>query len=276
MVELEAEVDGDLQRVPRPTSTARPVDDNTISRILRTSDDSDERRAAWEASKQVGARGRRPGASSSRGSATVLPGTSARRDHFALSLATGELDEERLFATLDEVDRVTAEPFAAWKAELDDALASRFGCTVDELRPWHYDDPFFQEPPAEGAVDLDPWLARQRSRGADRPDLRRDRARRPRRRRPQRPAAPRREEPARVLHRRRPRGRRPRAQQQLAVRVLGRDDAPRVRPRDLRPPRRPRPPLAAARDAPAHDRGRRDALRSAGAAIRSGSAPSPA
>ena len=25
-----------------------------------------------------------------------------------------------------------------------------------ELRPWHYADPFFQEPPPDGAVDLDP------------------------------------------------------------------------------------------------------------------------
>ena len=40
--------------------------------------------------------------------------------------------------------------------------------------------------------------------------------------------------------------------------------------------RRPRPPVAAAHDAPAHDRGHRDALRPAGAATRSGSAPSPA
>ncbi len=25
-------------------------------------------------------------------------------------------------------------------------------------RPWHYDDPFFQEPPVAGSLDLDPWL----------------------------------------------------------------------------------------------------------------------
>jgi peptidyl-dipeptidase A len=66
------------------------------------------------------------------------------------------MDEDRLFATLDEVDRETAAPFGAWKAELDSTLASRFGCSVDDLRPWHLDDPFFQDPPTSGAVDLDP------------------------------------------------------------------------------------------------------------------------
>ena len=36
---------------------------------------------------------------------------------------------------------------------------TRFSCTVDDLRPWHYADPFFQEVPAEGGVDLDPYFA---------------------------------------------------------------------------------------------------------------------
>jgi peptidyl-dipeptidase A len=77
------------------------------------------------------------------------------RDHFALALATGELDEMRLFATLDEVDRATAAPFGAWKAALDDSLSARFGCAPTELFPWHLDDPFFQSPPAAGGVALD-------------------------------------------------------------------------------------------------------------------------
>ena len=34
-----------------------------------------------------------------------------------------------------------------------------FGVAVTELRPWHYDDPFFQTPPAEGAIDIDHLFA---------------------------------------------------------------------------------------------------------------------
>src|SRR5262249_20655382 len=64
-----------------------------------------------------------------------------------------------LFATLDEVDRVTLAPFDAWKSELDEALATRFNCSVDEIRPWHLDEPFFQDPPASGAIDLDSVFA---------------------------------------------------------------------------------------------------------------------
>jgi peptidyl-dipeptidase A len=157
MVELEAELDGTFNAF-RGHVDGRPVDDNTIAKILRTSDDGDERRAAWEASKQVGGEvaDRVVELARLRNRAAQHLGA---RDHFALSLATGELDEDRLFETLDEVDRVTAEPFAAWKEDLDTSLAARFSCRIDELRPWHYDNPFFQQPPAEGAVDLDPWIA---------------------------------------------------------------------------------------------------------------------
>ena len=77
------------------------------------------------------------------------------RDWYALSLATDEMDEQRLAETLAAADRATAEPFARWKAAVDERLASRFGCAAGELRPWHYADPFFQEAPAEGGVDLD-------------------------------------------------------------------------------------------------------------------------
>jgi peptidyl-dipeptidase A len=156
-VELEAQVDGTFNAF-RGEIDGVPVDDNTISKVLRTSDDSGERQAAWEASKQVGAEVAERVTELAR-----LRNRAARqlgaRDHFALSLSTGELDEQRLFETLDEVDRVTAAPFAAWKAGVDEALGRRFGCAADDLRPWHYDDPFFQEPPAAGAVSLDPWLA---------------------------------------------------------------------------------------------------------------------
>jgi peptidyl-dipeptidase A len=130
------------------------VDDNYIAEILRTSDDTDERRTAWEAAKAIG-----PEVADQVRELARLRNRAARdlgyRDHFALALATGELDERRLFDTLDAVDRATAAPFAAWKAELDTKLAARFGVTADALRPWHLEDPFFQTPPAAGAVAID-------------------------------------------------------------------------------------------------------------------------
>jgi peptidyl-dipeptidase A len=154
IVELETSVDSSFNAF-RGRMHGSPVDDNTILGVLASSDDSAERQVAWEASKQVGAEvaERLRELVRARNEAARALG---HRDHFALALATGELDEARLFATLAEVDAATAAPFAAWKADLDARQAERFGCTVDDLRPWHLDDPFFQEPPTDGGIDLDP------------------------------------------------------------------------------------------------------------------------
>jgi peptidyl-dipeptidase A len=156
IIELEASVDMRFAS-HRGQVGGRPVGDNEIKQILRASDDVAERREAWEASKTVGA----VVADDVRELAR-LRNEAARtlgfRDWFALSVATSEMDEARLFATLDEADRVTAEPFARWKTELDDRLAARFGCDVGDLRPWHYADPFFQDVPAEGGVDLNAYF----------------------------------------------------------------------------------------------------------------------
>jgi peptidyl-dipeptidase A len=156
IVELEASVEARFS-LHRGVIAGREVDDNEIRRILRESDDSGERREAWEASKMVGvavADDVRELARLRNEAALSL----GHRDWLSLSLSIDELDEAKLIATLDECDRVTAEPFARWKSALDARLAERFGCAVSELRPWHYADPFFQERPRDGSVDLDPWF----------------------------------------------------------------------------------------------------------------------
>src|SRR5262249_41772289 len=62
---------------------------------------------------------------------------------------------EDLFKLFDELDELTREPFQKAKTEIDKKLAADCSTTVDELRPWHYHDPFFQESPAVFEVSLD-------------------------------------------------------------------------------------------------------------------------
>ena len=159
IVELESSVDLRFSR-HRGHVGGVEVEDTEIKRILRRSDDPGERREAWEASKTVGAE-----VADDVRELARLRNEAARflghRDWFALSLSADELDEQKLIDTLADTDRVTAEPFARWKGALDENLAARFRCSVPELRPWHYADPFFQETPPDGTVDLDPFLEGQ-------------------------------------------------------------------------------------------------------------------
>jgi peptidyl-dipeptidase A len=157
LVDLETAVDARYTAF-RADLHGTPVDDNTLLQVLRTSADPADRRTAWEAGKQIGA-----AVADDVRRLAHLRNEAARtlgfRDHFALALAAGGLAEDRLLATLAEVERLTDAPFRAWKARLDADLADRFGVAPEALAPWHLDDPFFQDPPIAGAVDLDPWFA---------------------------------------------------------------------------------------------------------------------
>ena len=156
IVELEASVAARYSR-HRGVVGGEEVDDVAIKKILRESDDTSERREAWEASKTVGAE-----VADDVRELARLRNEAARglgyRDWFGLAIATSEMSEDRLLETLAAADRATAEPFSRWKTSLDERLGERFGCAVAELRPWQYADPFFQEAPPEGSVDLDPYF----------------------------------------------------------------------------------------------------------------------
>jgi len=138
----------------RATLDGQQVDDNTLDRILQESTDSAQVQAAWEASKQIGA----VVAPDLRALAR-LRNQSARRTGYPTywhrMLALREIDPERLSTLLEEIDQATRPPFTRVKAALDQRLAQRFGLDVPALRPWHYQDPYFQRAPALDADPLD-------------------------------------------------------------------------------------------------------------------------
>lgn len=131
------------------------VSNNELEEVFRTATDPSRRRAAWEASKQIGERvgdqirelaARRNEAAREQG----------YRDYYDMRLQLQELDESRMFALLAGVAKRTEERWNELKGKLDRRLAHKFDISQDELRPWHYDDPFFQELPAVMSPDLDP------------------------------------------------------------------------------------------------------------------------
>lgn len=136
----------------RPTLDGKEVTNNDLRRILIESRDSDELRAAWEAGKKVG-----PVVLADLKELVALRNQAARQlgfsDYYALRLFLGEQDRKQLVKLFDELDELTRGPFHEAKLEMDAALAERYGIAVDELRPWHYQNPFFQDAPAtSGAV----------------------------------------------------------------------------------------------------------------------------
>jgi peptidyl-dipeptidase A len=157
MVALSARVDKRFSTF-RPTLEGKSVSDNDIKQILKTETDAGRRREAWQASKQVGQ------ALAADIIALVRLRNRAARGlgfdtYHQLALATAEQEQDKLDLIFADLKSLTDAPFAEAKAELDRLLAERSGLSEQELMPWHYHDPFFQEAPAVEGPDLNALYA---------------------------------------------------------------------------------------------------------------------
>jgi hypothetical protein len=152
-VDLEAQLEVTFAR-HRGTIRGEPVTANEISEILREAQDPELRREAWEAGKSIGAVVRRDILR-----LIHLRNRSAQRlgfrDHYEMALKLQEMDEKILLDLLDDLEIRTNEVFRRVKERIDARLADRFGISPWDLRPWHYADPWFREPPPDPELDLD-------------------------------------------------------------------------------------------------------------------------
>jgi peptidyl-dipeptidase A len=143
----------------RAKVSGRVLADSDVRKILKESRDSAERKAVWESSKGVG-----PIVETELKALVKLRNESARKlghaNYQALQLYLNEQSVEQVLKLFDELDSLTREPFRKLKSEIDAKLAEQCSVTVDELRPWHYHDPFFQESPAIFAADFDSIYAK--------------------------------------------------------------------------------------------------------------------
>lgn len=156
LVQLEKRLESRFNAF-RAELDGRRVLDNDLRRVLVESDDSAERRRAWEAAKQIGTE-----VAPELIELVRLRNEAARSlgfdNYYTMSLTLDEQDEAELFGLLDELERGTRPLFEDYKRGLDARLAARFGVTAAELRPWHCADPFFQEAPSL-ELDLDRHFA---------------------------------------------------------------------------------------------------------------------
>jgi len=128
--------------------------DSAVRKALKESKDTAERQAVWEASKGVGAE-----VAPDLATLVDLRNQAAKKLGFAnfqvMQLYLNEQDPEALLQLFDELDALTKGPYTAAKAEIDAKLAANCGVKIEELLPWHYQDPFFQEAPAIEDTNLD-------------------------------------------------------------------------------------------------------------------------
>ena len=131
----------------------KSLSDSQVRDILLTSRDSDYRTQVWEAAKGIG-----QVLQADLRSLVQMRNEAARQlgfaDYHKMQLALNEQDQDEVIALFDELDELTREPFRRAKAEMDATLSEQYGIPAAELMPWHYHDPYFQEPPAVYDADL--------------------------------------------------------------------------------------------------------------------------
>ena len=155
IVELSTQIEKNFSTF-RGTIDGQTVTSNQIKEVLKLETDSAKRKKAWLASKQVG-----PVVAADLIRLVKLRNRVARElgfdNYHTFALEMGEQSVEELDAIFDELYTLTNKPFAKLKAELDGILAKRYGLAPNQLMPWHYHDPFFQETPMVYELDLDAY-----------------------------------------------------------------------------------------------------------------------
>jgi peptidyl-dipeptidase A len=76
-----------------------------------------------------------------------------------MSLLLDDQKPEEIEQLFDELDELTRDAYTELKAEIDVFLSKKHSISIDELRPWHYQNRFFQEAPKIYKIDLDQYYA---------------------------------------------------------------------------------------------------------------------
>ncbi len=149
IVELASEIEQIFQ-THRAVYQGEERTNNELLEALEKETDSQKRYEIWDALKQVGevVAPKMVELAKLRNKAAQALGY---KNYWEMTVSFQDFEPAQLIAIFDELDRATAPYFASMKAKLDGELKEKFG--VDKIRPWHYDNPFFQQAPASKAID---------------------------------------------------------------------------------------------------------------------------
>ena len=152
--ELEAEANA-IYGNHRSVVGGKKLVENEVRELLRSSEDEDLRREAWEASKSVG----RAVEGTVRELARLrnqLAREQGYENYYARSLELQEIEAGELAGIMARLESATEEPFRELKSDIDTKLRRKFD--VDEVMPWHLSGPFFHRAPDVAGIDLDRYF----------------------------------------------------------------------------------------------------------------------
>ncbi|HOY38946.1 MAG: M2 family metallopeptidase [Bacteroidales bacterium] len=144
----------------RAVVNGKQKSDNEIEEILSTSTNSKEVEIAWTEVKKLG-----PVVSEDIIALVKMRNQLAQslgfKNYHEMSLKLSDQDPEEISKIFNELDELTRDAFTELKSEIDIYLAKKFNIKPEDLKPWHYQNRFFQEAPKMYEVDLDKYYTDQ-------------------------------------------------------------------------------------------------------------------
>ncbi len=127
---------------------------NQLQEMLTRETNSARRKAIWEALKQVGGEIGPKIVELAR-----LRNEAAKKVGFEnfweMRVVMQEHEPELVLSIFRGLEEKTTEPFSRMKAVMDAQIARKLKVKPADLRPWHYDNPFFQEAPPSADINMD-------------------------------------------------------------------------------------------------------------------------
>jgi peptidyl-dipeptidase A len=139
----------------RTVVKGKQLTDNDVEEILSTSKDVKYQQEVWEAQKKIGSV-----VADDVKKLVKLRNEVAKelgfKHYHEMSLTLSDQKPRDVAELFDELDSLTGKAFAGVKGEIDDYFTKYYQLkSKDELRPWNYQNRFFQEAPKIYDVDLD-------------------------------------------------------------------------------------------------------------------------
>jgi peptidyl-dipeptidase A len=144
----------------RANLNGKELSDNQIEEILRNSTSSKDLQAAWEGHKMIG-----PVVADDIIRLVKHRNLIAQKIGFSnyheMSLKLSGQDPAEVTAIFDELDNLTRDNFVQLKNDIDTYFAKRYNIKISDLRPWHYQNRYFQEAPEIYPVDFNKYYESQ-------------------------------------------------------------------------------------------------------------------
>lgn len=158
-IRMETEISRKYSNFRAPVN-GKELSDNQVEEILRNSTSSRELQSAWEGHKMIG-----PVVAEDIIALVKHRNMIAREIGFSnyheMTLRLSGQDPAEVTEIFDELDNLTRDNFAELKNEIDAYFAKRNKIGISDLRPWHYQNRYFQEAPEIYPVDFDKYYENQ-------------------------------------------------------------------------------------------------------------------